>query len=841
MPTWFERLLQDVRHGARVFARSPGFTAIAVLSIACGTGANVAMFSLADALLLRPSPVPRPGELLVVGSRVDLGRSTNTVTSYPDYADIRDRSRSFAGIMAYTIRRAGITSTPGAPARIKLVQLVSGNFFDVLGVQPALGRSFRPEEDRVRGRDAVAILSYGIWQQQYAGDPSVIGRTLGIGGAPFTIVGVLPERFTGLETRTLSQIVYVPLAMAPTLAPVSSAGRSAIRSGDFGPPNPGGGDLLTARDARVLTVRGRLRTGVTIDEARAELTALAANLERAYPATNAKRTLVASTEVEDRLQTSWFDAGLVFLLSIRSTAVLAVACANVAGLLASRTPLRAREISLRLAVGAGRFRLVRQLITESLMLALAGGVCGLAVGYAGIAAIRQIEYPNEIIGLPVIELDQRALLFSLAVAMASAFLFGLGPALHATRLDLAVAMKDGDASPRRRRLAGRTGVVAIQVALSLVLVTVAVSTYQVFRRVATDGPGFHTSQIAKISVDLAYRRYDDRQGVAFVERALSEARALPMVTSATVTSTMPLWGLETASILPEGHRQVAGQPPIQPIVASIGEDYFETMGIPLESGRDFAVTDTAESSRVAIVNETLARHYWPDGNAIGKRFRRAVDDESWVEIVGIARDSKVFYVVEPPQDAVYFPFRQEARGLMVFLARTSGESLAGVGPLRDIVHELDAELPVFEAQTIETFYASRATGFLTVATEMIGGMSLMGMLLTMVGLYGLVSYSVSRRTREIGIRMAIGATYSRILGMILRQGIEPAWIGLPAGLVLSVITARAMTVILPTNTQSDPRMLVAIVPILFAVIVLAALIPARRAAVVDPTVALRHD
>ena len=833
MPTWLERLFQDVRHGARVFAKSPGFTAIAVLSIACGTGANVAMFSLADALLLRPAPVPRPDELLVVGSRVDFGRFTDTVASHPDYVDIREQSRSFDGLMAYTIRRAAVASAPGAPPQVRLVQLVSGNFFDVLEIEPLAGRAFRPDEDRVPGRDPVAIMSYGFWQQQYGGDPAALGRTLRIGGLDFTIVGVLPERFTGLETRTLSQMVYVPLAMAAALGGEPG---NRVRAWDGVP------DLLTARDARVLWLRGRLKEGVGIEQARAELASLGTHLARAYPDTNTNQTLVVQTALEARVATEWIDAGFVLLLTILSTAVLAVACANVAGLLASRMPLRAREISLRLAIGAGRGRLVRQLVTESLMLALAGGICGLAVGYAGIAALRQIDYPNEMIALPAIQLDQRALMFSLLVAVVSAFVFGLGPALHATRLDLAAAMKDGEARrPGRWRLGGRTSVVAVQVAVSLVLVTVAVSTFQVFHRVSTEGPGFRTSQMAKISIDTAHLRYDGPRQVEFVERALQAARALPMVRSGSVTSTMPLWGFETASIVPEGYQSAAGEPPVQPIVASVDEDYFQTMEIPLVRGRAFRVTDTADAGRVAIINETMARRYWPGEDAVGKRFRRAPDEGDWIEIVGVARDSKVFYIVEPPQDAVYFPFRQEPRPLMVILAATSGPSVAAVDPLRNVVRAIDRELPVFEAQTVETFYAARATGFLTVATEMIGGLGVMGMALTMVGLYGLVSYSVSRRTREIGIRMAIGATYSRILTMILRQGMQPAWLGLPAGLVLSVITARAMPVILPTNQRSDPMLLAAIVPVLLVVIGLAALVPARRAALVNPTIALRQD
>lgn len=822
MPTWLERIVQDLGHSLRVLAKNPGFTAICVISIACGTGANVAMFSVADALLLRPLPVPRPDDLLVIGSRTDRGYPA-TAASYPDYVDIRDHSRSFDGVLAYTLRWTGVSVEPGAAPQVKVLQFVSGNFFDVLQMPPALGRGFVAEEDRVPGRDAVAVVSHGMWQEQYGADPAVVGRTIRISSVDFTIVGVMPQRLTGLETRGISESVYVPLAMAPAIADKETR------------------NLLTTRDLRILTVRGRLKSDVGLAEARAELSAIGNNLERAYPDTNTNHAVIVQTELEARIA-DYLDAGLVLLLTILSTAVLGVACANVAGLLASRAPLRAREIALRLAIGAGRARLVRQLITESLTLALAGGVAGLGFGYAGILVLRQIQYPNDIIQPPLFQIDQRALLFSLIVAMASAFVFGAGPALETTRVDLTSAMKPGDMrKPSRWRSTGRSHLVAIQVALCLVIVTIAVFTLQVFRRVTTEGPGFRTSQIAKVSVDTAYGRYDDRQATAFFEQALAAARRLPGVTSATAISTMPLWGLESAAIVPEGYEVPDRDTRLQPALASVDEDYFETMGIPVLQGRGFRATDASAAPRVAIVNETFARRYWPGRDAVGRRFRLGGEAGPWIEVVGVARDSKYFYIVEPPQDAVYLPFRQEPRGRMVVLARTSGESLSVVGPLRDVVHALDPDLPVYEAQTIETFYASRATGFLKVATEMIGAIGLMGTMLTMVGLYGLVSYAVARRTREIGIRIAIGATYAHVLKMILRQGMRPAWLGLPTGLVLSVLTTRALPTIFPTSDRYDPRTFAVVVPILLAVTILAAFVPARRAALVDPTVALRDE
>src|SRR5688572_19519890 len=634
-----ERLWSDLRHGGRVFARSPGFVAIAVLSIACGTGANVAMFSAADALLLRPLPVPRPDELLVVGMRTDRGYAV-TAGSYPDYVDIRDRARSFDGLLAYTLRWMGVSAQPGASAQVKVVQLVSANFFDVLQIRPALGRTFIAEDERVPGRDAVAVLSHGMWRQQFGADPGIVGRTLRISGVSFTIVGVTPEAFTGLQTRGIAETIYVPLAIAPAL------GDELIRG------------VLGARDLRILTIRGRLGPDVDIAQARAELDAIGRDLARAHPATHRDQPLIAQTELEARFGDR-LDAGLVLLLAILSAVVLGVACANVAGLLASRAPLRAREIALRLAVGASRGRLVRQLVTESVLLALAGGIAGLAVGRAGILILQQMQYPSDTIQPPRMELDQRALLFSLAVAMGSAFLFGIGPALQTTRLDLARSIHTGDTAMRRRWFpTGRASLVAVQVALSLVLVTVAVFTLQMFRRVAATGPGFHVTQMAKVSVDTAHRQYSDEQATALLESALDRARRLPGVTSAGATTRMPLWGIDSISIVPEGRQLLEREGGVKAIVARVDDGYFETMGIPIVRGRGFQRTDAAGGPAVAIVNETLARRYWPQRDAVGSRFHAVGDAGDWVQIVGVARDSRHFYIVEPPQEALYLPFRQ---------------------------------------------------------------------------------------------------------------------------------------------------------------------------------------
>src|SRR5262245_10664764 len=445
----FERLWRDVRYGSRMLAASPGFATIAVLSLAIGIGANCAIFSFADALLLRPLPVARPGEVFTIGSNAPIeafGIST-LVSSYRDYVDIRDRGTSFDGLVAFTNVTAGLAGGPTLAPRLRLGLLTTANLFTVMGVEPTIGRGFRPEEDQVPGRDAVVVLGRTLWEQEFGADEGVLGRTIRINGQPYTVIGVAPARFTGLD-QFVRLDFFVPMMMSPRLIADSRAAS------------------LDARDARNLTIKGRLKPGVSQTEAQTELTAIAADLERAYPDTNRNRRMLIRTELQSRLANDPPDAMLVAMLSTLALAVLIVACANVAGLLTSRAPARAREMALRLAIGAGRSRLVRQLITESLLVALAGGTLGLGLGYLGMRLFRQIEIPTDLPIVLVFQLDRRALVFSLIVALGSAVLFGLIPAIQATRTDLTAVMKAGDSVAPGRRRWGRAVLVGAQVAIS---------------------------------------------------------------------------------------------------------------------------------------------------------------------------------------------------------------------------------------------------------------------------------------------------------------------------------------------------------------------------------------
>ena len=811
-----------------MLAASPGFTTVAVLSLAMGIGANCAIFSFADALVLRPLTVARPGDVFTVGSTtaVEAFGASSIVSSYPDYVDIRDRSHSFDGLTAFTYITAGFATDRAATPKLKMGMLVSGNLLDVMKVTPALGRTFRPEEDQVPGRDAVVILGHVLWEQEFASDPAALGRRIALNGHDFTIIGVAPAEFTGLN-QVVRADFFVPIMMSSQFL------------------NDPKTASLQARDARNLTLKGRLARGVSQATAQAELTTIGTDLTRAYPDTNKNRRLVVRTELQARMAEDPPDATLVAMLATLALAVLFVACANVAGLLTSRAPARAREMALRLAIGAGRGRLVRQLITESLLIALAGGVAGLGIGYAGMMLFRQIEIPTDLPIALAFQMDRRALLFSLAVSVASAVLFGLVPALHAARADLTAVMKAGDSvAPGRRRRWGRAMLVSGQVAVSVVVLAVALFMYRGFARQLANGPGYRTDHLLLMSVDTSMMRYTDAQSAQFFKEAADRARQVPGVVNVALSTALPMAndsiGAET--IVPEGYSFPVGKDNATVFASHVDEHYFDVMALALFRGRNFTVGDDATAPRVAIVNEQFATHYWPNQDPIGKRLRLTDQNQTWVLVVGVARMSKYLFIAEPPTDFLYFPYRQKPVQRMAFIVQSAGDPASLAGPLRDVVHGLDANLPPFNVRTMEALYRIRAISVFQVLIGTVATLGLMGLGLAIVGLYGLVAYAASRRTREIGIRMAIGADTRDVLQLVLRQGVLLAVAGLTVGLVASVGAGALLRAAFPSGDQQrDVASLLIVIPIVLAVTSFAAYIPARRASRINPTQALRHD
>ena len=824
---WLERLWQDVRYGCRTLAASPAFAVIAVLSLAFGIGANCAIFSFADALLLRPLPVARPGEVVTVGSTTSIEAfgASSLRSSYRDYVDIRDRTTSFEGLAAFRYLTAGFAVDARTSPKLKLGMLLSGNLLTLMGVEPTIGRGFRADEDQVPGRDAVVVVGRRLWEEELGSDPAVLGRRVRINGNELTVIGVAPAEFTGLDQYVRSDF-FVPLMMSPRLV-------SDPKSGS-----------LEARGVRNLTVKGRLRPGVTQAAAQAELTTIGADLERAYPDTNNNRRLAVRTELQARMAQDPPDATLLAMLSTLALAVLFVACANVAGLLTSRAPARAREMALRLAIGAGRGRLVRQLITESLLLAIAGGVAGLGVGYAGMTLFRQIEVPTDLPIVLAFRMDRRAVAFSLVVAIVSAVLFGLVPAIHATRTDLMTVMKASDSvAPGRRRRWGRPLLVGGQVAVSVVLLVVALFMYRGFLHQLANGPGYRTDHLLMMTFDTSLVRYNEPQSKQFFEQVAGRARAVPGVKSVSMATSVPMnndVGAET--VVPEGFQFPVGKDNATVLSAGIDEFYVGALGLTMLAGRNFRRDDADQAPRVAIVNEKFAQHYWPNQDPIGKRFR-IVRDNAWVQVVGLAKTSKYIFIAEPPTEFVYLPYRQKKPEEMVLLAESSAlDPAALTAPLREVVRGLDPNMPIYNVRTMESLYRMRAIRVFNVLVTMVAAMGVMGLGLAIVGLYGLVAYGVSRRTREIGIRMAIGADRAVVLRMILRQGLVLALVGLIVGLAASVGAGQLLRAAFPSgNDDRDPAALLIVVPIVLVVTFLAAYLPARRASRVNPVQALRYE
>ena len=816
---WLERLWQDLRHGSRMLAKNPGFTIIAVSSLATGIGINSAIFSLADALFLRPIPVPHAGDVVTLDSTNLNG--VNRV-SYRDYLDFRDHCRSFSGLLAGTEFTLGLSTRPDALPKMTMGMLVSGNFFNVLNVEPGLGRYFLPQEDQVPGRDAVAVLSHELWTQQFASDRAIIGRKVRLSGIDFTVVGVAPEKFTGLDLYVHPSL-YIPLMMSP---------RFSTKPDDR---------LLETRGRRELTVKGRLKPGVTLAQARAEVQIVAKNLERTYPDTNRNVGALVNTELQERFRQDTIDSQLSEMLIALAAAVLLVACANIAGLLLSRSRVRSREIALRLAIGAGRPRIIRQLLTESLLIALAGGGLGVAVAYAGVSFFSRLEVPSDLPIRIIVQLDHRALLVCLAGALLSSILFGLAPALQITRPNLVDALKTAGAdTPGRRRLLGRNLLVVAQVTVSMALLLVAATLYDGFRSVLSGGPGYRLDHLLMMSFNPSLVRYNQDQSQQFFKQLADRARTAPGVKSVALANVVPMGaGQDGVTIIPEGYQLPKGKESVDVMFGTVNESYFDTMRIPIVNGRAFRSTDTAASPRVAIANEELAKHYWPGQNPIGKRFRLDDAKGPWFEIVGIAKTSRYLWFAEPPTDFVYLPFAQHPRDRVTLLAESYGDPASLLGPLRDVVRALDANQPIFDVRTMQDLYHARVSNP-NMIVQTIAAMGLVGLLLALVGLYGLVSYTASRRTREIGIRMAIGAHRSTVLRMVMRQGLRLSLTGVGIGLIAGFGVEYAMNAILQ-DSQIDWPMYIVIAPLLLAVTLLASYVPARRASRVDPMKALRYE
>jgi predicted permease len=820
---YLDELVQDLRHGCRLLAKNPGFTLVAVLSLGLGIGANCAVFSLADALLLRPLPIRAPSDVVAV-STADNGQSFGARMSYPNYRDLRELSRSFEGLVAHHLNTLSFAASPQAAAQMKLGLVVSENFFSALGVPMALGRGFLPEEGRVPGRDAVVVLSYDLWKTSTGGDASVIGSHVRISGIDFTVVGVAAPEFTGIDSF-IRPPLYVPMAMDARL----SQGRSS---------------LMEDRAASSLTVHGRLKPGVSRAGAAAELSTIWAGLVRQYPEANRALAIAVRSGLEERVLESPPVAVLVALLLALVSIVLVIACANVANLLLGRARARSREIAVRLALGISRSRLLRQLLTESLLLAVLGCGAGLVFAYGGILFVQRFKFATDLPLVIAPQLDARVLGFSVLAGALSAVLCGVVPAWQSLKTQVVSSLKSAEpGNTARKKTGGRSALVVAQVALSMTLLVAAGLLLDGFRKALLLDPGFRTTHLLRMSTDTSLAGYGPEQTRLFYRRLIERVHAVPGVVSATLTTGVPLegWGW-TQPVIPDDYRFLEGQRSAAIFSAAVDEHYFSTMRIGLARGRAFTVRDSADAPRVAIVNEELAKRYWPGKNPVGKRLRIAATGSPWLEIVGVTTTSKYVFIGERPRPFFYIPVEQVDRPNLTILVETvSPDAAALVAPVRELIRGLDANLPVYDAVSFSAFYAQRAIGLPLTITQMVGAMGLLGLTLSIIGLYGLVAYSVARRTREIGIRMAIGAGRRAVLAMVLRQGLALSLVGIAFGSVASAGVARLLSAAMAGLGRPSLFTYIVVPLILVALTLLASYIPARRASLVDPLRALRDE
>jgi len=813
-------MFSDFRFALRSLRRNPSFAAIAALSIALGIGANTAMFSMADALLLRPVPVPNPSAVLNLRSQLR-GHGPDSV-SYPDYTDFRAKAHAFSGLTAFRLSTFGFAADRQALPEMKAGLLVSGNFFDVLEVAPQLGRAFRREEDAVPGRDAVTVISHDLWQQDFGSAPDIVGRKIYVDGMEFAIVGVAPESFTGTD-QFFRPALYVPLMMAPRLS-VNDR------------------NLLVGRDDRELQVKGRLWPGATAGQAAAEARVIASGLAQAYPATNREWSAAVRTELQARVDQSVGDAMMVRMLLVLAAIVLLIACANVANLTLSRGMARSGEIAVRLAIGAGRWQLVRQLLAESVVIAVAAGAAGVLLAELFVDEFSHWRIPAQIPIEINARMDTRVLLYSLGAALASALIFGLVPAIKATRADIATALKAGGRTTvAHRRFMGRNALVVAQVAGSLFLLVLTAQLYTGISHVLSAPPGFRSSRMLMAGFDPQLVHATDQQARDFYQRLVRDAGQLPGVTSAAVTELVPLANRMTSlSIVPEGYQLPNDRSSVDVNKNVVGDGYFRTADISILSGRGFLETDTASSPRVAVVNQRFAQDYWPNQNPVGKRFRLGGPEGDWVEVVGLAKTIKYNAPIEPPQEFFYLPLSQNFRTEMTLLVATSGPSDSLAQPLRHLVKSIDPNQPVIALRTIEAYIRDRSTKVWNTVTGLVGGMGLLGLALALSGIYGVMSWSVARRRREIGIRMAVGAGRPTVVGMVLQQGARLSAWGAAIGLALSFWLGRglATNMFMPVL---DWRIAFLVALALLAMTLAGAYIPARRAARLDPNKVLREE
>lgn len=808
-------LMRELRHAGRLLLNSPIFTTLAVLSLALGIGANTAVFTLVNALLLRPLPVAEPDRLTRV---VATDKEGNTgAFAYLDYKDYQDQNKTFAGLLAHAPLRVGLNTGQGSP-EIVFGELVTPNYFSVLGVKAALGTTFQPEAQEVSGRDPVVVLSHNLWRSRLGADPDVVGQIVRVDGYPFTVVGVAPGEFQGtLEGGILPASLWIPTTMAAQV----------------------GSENLENRNAVGFEVIGRLKPGVALESAQADMSNLARNLEREYPDTSEdfrKKRLVQLIELNTVLPSM---RGVVvvlmsFLLGVVGL-VLLIACTNLANMLLVRMSTRAREFATRLALGAKRGNLIGQILVESLLLALLGGGLGLLLAYWAVQWLTRIQLPTPV---PIefnLGMDWRVLTFTFAISLLTVLFFGLIPAFQATRVSPATVLKEDTSGGRGKGNRLRKTFVVAQLTLSMILLMFSGLLLRSLRNVSHIDPGFDVENGLALAVDLTVKDYARDEAYRFFDQLLERTRALPGVQEASFAYRIPLTSGNSTS-----HVRIPGNEEWAEVDTNLADaEYFETMGIPVLQGRAFSVRDDENAPRAVVVSQAMASRYWPGQPAVGQRLE--VRSEGVAEVIGVVADSNYRSLQENPLPHVYRSFRQEYQAPAILLVRAQGvapDSL--VAPIRAAVNDLDPDIPIFDVKTLRE-HVSISVLPARMAAMLLGILGVLTLILAGVGIYGVMAYSVGQRTHEIGIRVSVGAQQSDILRMLLVQGLRLVLVGIGLGIALAFGLTRFASSLLYGVSSTDPLTFVGIAVLLGAISLVAIFIPARRAMRLDPRIAMRHQ
>jgi predicted permease len=828
METTMGTLLQDVRFALRMLARNPGFAVVAVLTLALGIGANTAIFTIVNAVLLNPLPVTDAARLFELDTTdrkttVALGNATRLGMSVLNYEDFARQADVFSGITGFIGVR--LTRSGGEKPTRYQGSLVTANYFDVLGVRAVLGRTFWPDEDKHPGGDTVVVLSYALWSREFGSSPGVLGKRLTLNGTDYTVIGVTPPQFKGTFLFANSDQIWIPISM-----------HTQVLAGFIE-------DNFLHRRFLDLTAVGRLKTGVTLRRAATAVETIASRLEQQYPNDNRGRGATLSPVADASLGINQHEqvakAGILMMVIVGM--VLLIACVNLASLMLSQTARREKEMCLRAALGAGSRRLARQSLTESFLLSLLGGAVGLVIGYWGRWALwsqRPAFLRQSDLALP---LDGRVWAFTFAAAVLTAILFGLVPAWRVSRPTLMETLNSGGRSGSMAwgRSRFRQALVVSEVALALIALVGAALFLRSLAFAQGLDPGFESKRLFLLGFDLGSQHYDEDRGEQYFRDAIVRAASSPGVQSAAVASNFPLGGGVARTIFLEGQDAASGLRGTLTAVNDVSSGYFQTLGIPLRQGRAFNDVDRKETKPVAIVNHAMAKHFWPGESPLGKRFH-FIGETMLVEVVGEVGDSWQFGVGEDPQPVAYLPITQAYSPSAVLQVRTMGDPKTVLPSVRESVQSLDRNLAFVGVSTIgglldQGLWAPRMGAFLMSA------FGLLALLLATVGIYGVLAYSVVQRTQEVGIRMALGASRASVLGLIVRQGMTLVGIGVCIGIVGALGLARLMASLLFGVQASDPLTFAAATLVLAAVAFVATYLPAHRATAVDPVVALRYE